>query len=234
MKNIMLFVPLIWLLHCSPALPWRKYDVNDMRQRWESDMKKFDRMSRKEMPEEAILFYGSSSIRLWKDIESDMAPYPTIRRGYGGAALHDAAYYAKRVLSPIDYRALVIFVGNDIWGTAADKSPAEMVDLMDLIVSTSRRHRPVAPVFLVEVTHIPARDHLVEEINAANDALADYAERHANVYFIPTRDIYLDDKGKVRRDYFRDDDIHQNEDGYRAWKNRIKTEIKQVLPAQPA
>ena len=33
-------------------------------------------------PDNALLFIGSSSIRLWKTLEQDMAPYPVIQRGY--------------------------------------------------------------------------------------------------------------------------------------------------------
>ena len=33
----------------------------------------------------AYLFVGSSSIRFWKSLAEDMAPYPTINRGFGGA-----------------------------------------------------------------------------------------------------------------------------------------------------
>ena len=45
--------------------------------------------SKNAVPEDAILFVGSSSIRLWETIGDDMAPYSAIRRGYGGAKFSD-------------------------------------------------------------------------------------------------------------------------------------------------
>ena len=36
-------------------------------------------------PENAFLFIGSSSIRLWKTLEEDMKPLKIINRGFGGA-----------------------------------------------------------------------------------------------------------------------------------------------------
>ncbi|MEQ8836457.1 MAG: hypothetical protein RID07_06595, partial [Lacipirellulaceae bacterium] len=46
-------------------------------------------------PDDAILFIGSSSIRLWKDIAADMSPYHPIQRGYGGARWTDVAVFAE-------------------------------------------------------------------------------------------------------------------------------------------
>jgi len=36
---------------------------------------------------EAILFTGSSSIKMWKTLEQDMAPMQVINRGFGGSTL---------------------------------------------------------------------------------------------------------------------------------------------------
>jgi len=35
----------------------------------------------------AIVFVGSSSIRLWDDLEGDMAPLRVLNRGFGGAQM---------------------------------------------------------------------------------------------------------------------------------------------------
>ena len=39
----------------------------------------------KQATKEDLLFIGSSSVRLWNEIERDMSPYNSIKRGYGGA-----------------------------------------------------------------------------------------------------------------------------------------------------
>lgn len=59
---------------------------------WEYDISVFDQLNEtEEYPDDAILFAGRSSIRLWDNIEKDMAPYTVIQRGYGGAAYADLA-----------------------------------------------------------------------------------------------------------------------------------------------
>ena len=224
------FIPFAFVLLTACAT-FSRSERAAMDELWGKDIAAFDELNKGFLPEQAILFYGSSSIRLWDNIETDMAPFPVVRRGYGGASLHDAAYFARRVLTPIDYRALVLFVGNDIWGNEYDKTPEEMEFLADKIVRTSRRHEKSAPVFFIEVTHVPARAHLIKEWDAANAKLKAYADEHDFVHFIPTRDLYIKENGQIREDLFREDNIHQNEAGYAIWKERIKDEISKVFPA---
>ena len=224
-------VTMVFVLSMLACSPLKKYDTVAIVERWEDDIREFERLDQAiDYPDSAILFGGSSSIRLWDSIEEDMAPYAVIQRGYGGAALHDFAYYTPRILYPHRYQGLVLFIGNDIWGNEHDKSPQEMIKLLKYIVSKSQRHQPFAPIFFVEITHVPKREHLVAEIQRANDAIRQTCRQLGNVHFIPTSDIYLTDKGKVNRALFREDDIHQNEQGYTLWTTRLKEHIRQVLP----
>ena len=226
-NTLLLAVIMLGPLACSPL---RKYDTAAIAERWEDDIQAFEQLDQTTTyPDSAILFGGSSSIRLWDNIEEDIAPYAVIQRGYGGAALHDFAYYTPRLLYPHQYQGLVLFIGNDIWGNEDDKSPEEMVRLFKYIVDKSQQHQPSAPVFIVEITHVPKREPLVEKIQQANDAIREASKQWENVHFIPTSDLYLTADQKVNRSLFRDDDIHQNEEGYRLWKERLKEYIRREL-----
>lgn len=110
--RILIFVSafLILLASCSPV---RKYAATS--QKWEPAMQKFDSLNEAEnYADDAILFTGSSSIRLWSSLEEDMASYPVIQRAYGGAPYGDLAYYIDRIIKPNDFDAIVLFAGNDI------------------------------------------------------------------------------------------------------------------------
>ncbi len=72
-KFTLLLISLI-LFSCSPV---RKYQSLQEVKAWESQMQIFDDLNKKEThPKDAILFAGSSSIRLWSTLREDMAPYP--------------------------------------------------------------------------------------------------------------------------------------------------------------
>ena len=60
-----------------------------------------------ESPVDSLLFYGSSSFRRWDTIKTDMAPFPAINRGYGGAKYVDMVLFAERMLKPHQYLSLI-------------------------------------------------------------------------------------------------------------------------------
>ncbi len=61
-------------------------------ERWEAEIEKLEARDKAENhPDDSILFIGSSSIRRWEDIATDMAPYHPIQRGFGGSRWSDVA-----------------------------------------------------------------------------------------------------------------------------------------------
>ena len=106
---------------CSPA---RKYAESS--KHWEKEIAELVSQDQTRVyPDNSILFIGSSSIRLWDNIEKDMAPYPVIQRGFGGSNLRDVLVYEDRLVNPHEFRAIVVFVANDIHGGKGDVTPEE-------------------------------------------------------------------------------------------------------------
>src|SRR6516164_10408221 len=89
--------------------------------RWEKDIAAFERRDRdKPPPKNAVLFVGSSSIRLW-DLPKSFAGVEVINRGFGGSHLADVVHFAPRIVLPYEPRLIVLYAGdNDI---AAGKTP---------------------------------------------------------------------------------------------------------------
>ena len=143
-----------FLTSCSVS---KKY-VKEATAKWEKDIAQFEQQDKTEKdPENAILFTGSSSIRMWTTLKEDVAPYPVVRRGFGGSKFSDLAVYTKRIVYPHQFRALVIFEANDITGSKTDKSPAEVVKLFKNIVRQVRAKYPEKPIFLLEITPTKSR-----------------------------------------------------------------------------
>jgi len=180
-------------------------------------------------PEEAILFIGSSSIRRWDTIELDMAPYRVVQRGYGGAKYSDLAVFAKRLIDPHEYNALVVFVANDVQGKAEDHSPEQVEECARYIAGVSRKHRPQAPVFFIEITPTRKRFPAWPFIRKVNTRLQKLSLLTPATYFIPTADHFLDPSGNPRDELFVDDQLHLNSDGYKKWSILIRRELDEVL-----
>ena len=200
-------------------------------QRWEADIRELEQLDQREQdPAQAVLFLGSSSIRRWETIAQDMAPYAVIRRGYGGAKFSDLAVFAKRLVTPHRFAAAAIFVGNDITGGPGDKTPAEVLRLVRLIVADIREHQPQAPIFFIAVTPTRSRFAAWKDIQQLNAALAEYCQSEPQLHFIATADAFLNDAGQPIDEYFVADQLHLNSQGYQVWAAKIKAAFAKVLP----
>src|SRR5687767_15468006 len=77
-------------------------------------------------PENAILFIGSSSFAMWKDIQDYFPGYTIVNRGFGGSTLLDQIRYEKDIIYPYQPKQIVIYCGeNDL--ASSDSVQAAMV-----------------------------------------------------------------------------------------------------------
>ena len=230
MKRFLILIFLFLVISCSPL---KDYTGRPEITKWEADVEKFEALDRTETyPDDAIMFAGSSSIRLWSTLKLDMAPYNVIQRGYGGAMLSDYAVYAGRIFSPHKCSALVFFIANDITGGTSDKSPEEVVKLFSYIHRTFRKTNPGKPVFYIAVTPTRLRWKAWPEIVRANDLVKEWCDHHRDTYFIRTDTAFLNSSGEPREELFIQDKLHLNAVGYKIWTQIIKGEIDKVLKKQ--
>lgn len=215
-----------FLVSCNVS---RKY-TKEASQKWEADIVKFEQLDQREKdPANAILFVGSSSIRLWSTLKEDVAPYPVIQRGFGGSKFSDLAVYVRRIVYPHQFRAIVIFEANDITGSAADKSPGEVVKLFRNIIRNVRQKYPDQPIFLVEITPTPSRWAVWPVVKQTNQMLKESCSKMHNTYFIETASAYLNEAGEPRKELFIKDILHQNRDGYIIWGKLISNKLDEIL-----
>lgn len=180
-------------------------------------------------PEDAILFVGSSSIRLWDSIAEDMAPYPVIQRGYGGAKFSDGAVFAERLITPHRYRAVVLFFGNDIAGKESDAEPEEVVGWFKRVAGVAKRHQPGSEVFCIGVTPTSSRWDVWPEVVELNAALERACLRDRRLHYITTASAFLGEDGKPEDRHFKEDRLHLNAGGYDRWATLIKARLRQVF-----
>lgn len=204
------------------------------KKKWETEIQKFEKLDKEnEYPADSILFMGSSSIRLWYTLARDMAPFPVIQRGYGGAKFSDLAVFAKRIAHPHTFRAVAIFVANDIAGNKDDLTPDEVAALFKNVTETIRQKNADAPIFLIAITPTNSRWKSWPQIQKANAAMQAVCDADDKMYFIVTEPQFLNTEGKPKTELFRDDQLHLNADGYIFWTKIIRGKIESVLEKQP-
>jgi len=217
---------LFFFFSCSS--PQEKY--RESAQEYEGAIQRFEQLDLSESYQsDAILFVGSSSIRLWDTIAEDMAPYPVIQRGFGGSRLSDVAWYVRRIIYPHRFRALVLFVANDISGGDSDRTPEEVSGLFEDVVDIVREKYPTTPIFWIAVTPTESRWAAWPQIRSAGELIRQVCSERENLYFIDTSQYYLRPDGRPNPTYFREDKLHLNRDGYRLWSRIIKKHLDRVL-----
>src|SRR6185369_1814803 len=71
--------------------------------------------ARAPLPRDAVLFYGSSSIRLWATLAEDFPGLAVVNRGFGGSTLAECVQEMERLVFPVQPRAIVLYAGeNDL------------------------------------------------------------------------------------------------------------------------
>jgi len=195
--------------------------------KWEEDIKVFDSLNYIEPADrKTILVTGSSSVRRWDSIHSDLAPFRVMQRGYGGAKLSDFNHYAVRIIPQGTFRAIVVFVANDISGKDNDCTPEEMYLLYRNLISQVRRHNPRTPVFWIETTPTPSRWHVYPQVSTANELIREYCSKRHGLYFIETREVFINREGVPDPGFFVPDMLHLNRNGYLRWSTVIKESLE--------
>lgn len=197
---------------------------------WEDAMRAFEALDEATTyPAESIFLTGSSTIVLWKTAARDLAPYPVIHRGFGGSNMSDVLRLADRYIAHHRYRAMVVFVANDITGGPNDKSPEQVRDGFREFILKIRSYNADAPIFIVAITPTRSRWAVWNRSRAANQLLAQLADEHKGVVYIPTEDLFLGADGLPISELFVADQLHLSEAGYALWAKRVRGYVEAVL-----
>ena len=190
---------------------------------WEASIRHFKARERlKPIPEEAVVFTGSSSITFWASLEQDMAPIPVVNRGFGGAKMTDVAHFAEWIVLPCRPRAVVLYAGtNDIaWPRPA--TAQEVFNGYKIFVRRVHAALPELPIYYVSICPAPVRWRYWPIVREANRLIQEHAKTDPRLHFIDITGAFLGPDGRPERRLFRSDRLHPNARGYEKWTTQIK------------
>ncbi|MGE5117637.1 MAG: SGNH/GDSL hydrolase family protein [Betaproteobacteria bacterium] len=194
--------------------------------RWRDAFAAFAAADRAHAPQPGgVLFVGSSSIRLWDDLERqfDLAQ-PIVKRGFGGSRLADCARHVNRLVVPYRPRLVVVYAGdNDL---AEGAAPERVLADYRRFVEAVHAALPATRIAFVSIKPSPSRLALLPDIRAANALIADYSRTQAGLDYIDVYSRMLDASGRPRAELFRPDALHLNAAGYALWQQVIAGHLR--------
>jgi lysophospholipase L1-like esterase len=204
---------------------------------WEWQILLYERGDRRSTPPiGSILFTGSSSINLWSTLAEDMAPLPVLNRGFGGAHLDHVNRYAHRVVIPYEPKIIVLYAGeNDLSGWSG-KTPESVASEFDRFVKLVHAELPDTRILYLAIKPSLLREGLAEDQHRTNELIMQQAATDDRLDYADLNDSLLDDEGAPRRELFRWDRLHLNDEGYRLWSAALKpllTEQWEALQETP-
>ena len=213
----------LWVIASVIAQPTHAESKNGP-SRWKTAIAAFEKADRERPPaKNAVLFIGSSSIRLW-DLKKSFPDLPTINRGFGGSRIADSTHFADRIVIPYRPRAIVLYAGdNDI---AGGKSPEQVfADYRDFVVKV-RGALPDVPIVFVAIKPSLRRWALYGRMRKTNDLIREFVDKDATQRFLDVATPMLGADGQPRKELFRDDGLHLNAAGYTLWTGLLTPLLK--------
>jgi len=218
----------------APATPSTKpamtapVDVNAaaaVDNRWDASLAAFAAADKEHPPKPGgVLFVGSSSIRLWSNLESDFSALPVVvKRGFGGSRMMDCTQHLHALVAPYKPHLVLVYAGdNDL---AEGRTPEQVLQSFRKFVEGVRADLPKTRIAYISIKPSPLRESLMPQIKQTNELIKAYTLTVNNADFIDVYSSMLDDKGQPRTELFREDKLHLNADGYALWKRIITAHL---------
>lgn len=192
--------------------------------KWEKAISKFEEQDKTNPPpKNAILFVGSSSIRLWK-LEKSFPDRRMINRGFGGSQIVDSTHFAPRMILKHRPRQIVLYAGdNDI---AKGKSPEQVSKDFAAFVETIHKKLPSARIAFIAIKPSIKRWKLAEKMSQANAMIEKQCQAGDKLQYVDIWKPMLGGDGKPRAELFVKDGLHLNANGYRLWAKVLRPYLK--------
>lgn len=188
---------------------------------FESEIKTLEaRIQDHQNKEQLVVFYGSSSLRLWETMAEDLHPLNVLNLGFGGSSFSWCIYYFDRLFSKVKPAHLVIYVGDNDLGKGIP--PEKVLKKFRVLIQLIRSDFPTVAVDFITIKPSPERTYLLPEIRLTNNLIRQELLAMPKAGLINVFDSMLDEKGVARPELYLEDQLHMNESGYKIWKGVLR------------
>ena len=196
---------------------------------YEEEVKSIELKSAKSGYGADVLFYGSSTIRLWDSLEDDFLPRKTLNLGFGGSTLAACVWFLDRVMTGFSPRAIVVYAGDNDLGDG--RHPEEILIFFRQLMACCTLHFGDIPCFFVSLKPSPARWQMADQFRYTNNLIESEIIRcGSNWKFINIFRDMLDSDGSPIRQMYAADGLHLSALGYLLWRQVIGQVLDDRVP----
>lgn len=176
-----------------------------------------------------MIFYGSSSIRLWETLHEDFAEYRPVNMGFGGSTLAACVLFFDRLMKPMQQpKSMIVYAGDNDLGDG--RHPEEVFIFFRQLVVEARRRFGNIPIAFISIKPSISRWNIVDSIRYTNQLIEEEIVRtNDNLHFINVYNRMTDNSGYPRREFLDPDGLHINAKGYALWKEIIQQKLPSIL-----
>ena len=166
-----------------------------------------------------IVFYGSSSFRLWHNLNEDFKSYNILNYGFGGAFIEDCIRYFDRLFSNINPIAFVLYVGgNDL---SLEYSNRKINSLFKILLTKIKSQFPNTKIICVSIKPSYHRIEKFKKIKKLNTIMKEELMKNGKNFYVDIFKLFLNKDEKIIKSYFVKDNLHLSKKGYEVWKKEI-------------
>ncbi|MEZ4809199.1 MAG: GDSL-type esterase/lipase family protein [Allomuricauda sp.] len=217
MRYLLVLLFTITTIHAQEKLPFTD-EVLEVQQKadsiWDSS-------------KETIVFTGSSSIRMWADLQDRFPNEQILNTGFGGSQASDLEHYLDELI--LKYNPVKVFIYEGDNDLSFKKRPKAIVETFVDILEYLRDKKPALEIILISPKPSISRWHMKRRYMRLNKKLSKLASAMTGVHFADVWTIMLN-KRKLKKDLFIEDGLHMNTKGYDLWSAVLK---KYINPNNP-
>ena len=183
------------------------------------------RAAQKTQQNDLIVFYGSSSIRLW-DLQQDFPSLNTLNLGFGGAYIHSLSNNFENLFEGLQPKAIVLYLGgNDL---TLGLSASEIVAQIRVLVQRIHQKFPSTTIFNVSLKPSFERQELLEVIQQINQGMLELSMQLSYLHQVKFYELLIDQNQQIRTDLLLQDGLHLNSLGYQILKKQVGKALNNI------
>lgn len=196
---------------------------------YESEVQRLEKERAALTYEPKLLFYGSSSIRLWDGLLEDFAAWQPVNLGFGGSTLAACDWFFDRLIAPFHPGSMIVYAGDNDLGDG--RHPEEVFIFFQQLVNRTRRQFGDIPLAFISIKPSITRWDIIDSIRYTNKLIEEEIKKQAdNLHFINIYTRMTDNSGYPKKEFLDPGGLHMNAQGYAIWKESILQYLSTLTP----